>query len=145
MRTIACAPPYAPLAVVVLGALEIALDARQSPKTVSSFTYLARNGVYDHTTFYRIVPSFVILGGDPLGIGTGGPGYSIEEKPPRRPPFGSADSALARQDLDWRCGPSLLPDLLRARRALGGLRNQLVTEAARGVTPAVPETRHHFR
>jgi peptidyl-prolyl cis-trans isomerase B (cyclophilin B) len=64
------------------GRFEIALDARDSPKTVSSFVYLARKGVYDDTTFNRIVPNFVIQGGDPRGTGTGGPGYSVIEPPP---------------------------------------------------------------
>jgi peptidyl-prolyl cis-trans isomerase B (cyclophilin B) len=64
------------------GSFEIALDARDSPKTVSSFVYLARKGVYDDTTFHRIVANFVIQGGDPLGTGAGGPGYSVDEPPP---------------------------------------------------------------
>jgi peptidyl-prolyl cis-trans isomerase B (cyclophilin B) len=64
------------------GRFEIALDTRDSPKTVSSFVYLARKGIYDDTIFHRIVPNFVIQGGDPLGTGTGGPGYSVDEPPP---------------------------------------------------------------
>ena len=64
------------------GSFEIALDARDSPKTVGSFVYLARKGIYDDTTFNRIVPRFVIQGGDPTGTGTGGPGYSVDEPPP---------------------------------------------------------------
>src|SRR5919197_1204533 len=64
------------------GSFEIALDARHSPRTVSSFVHLAREGLYDDTTFYRIVPGFVIQGGDPLGTGNGGPGYHVDEPPP---------------------------------------------------------------
>ena len=64
------------------GSFEIALDARHSPRTVSSFVHLARQGLYDDTTFYRIVPGFVIQGGDPLGTGNGGPGYHVDEPPP---------------------------------------------------------------
>ena len=64
------------------GRFEIALDTKDSPKTVSSFVYLARKGIYDGTIFHRIVPNFVIQGGDPLGTGTGGPGYSVDEPPP---------------------------------------------------------------
>jgi peptidyl-prolyl cis-trans isomerase B (cyclophilin B) len=63
------------------GAFEIALDTKDSPKTTGSFAYLAKKGVYDDTTFYRIVPDFVIQGGDPLGTGLGGPGYSVDEPP----------------------------------------------------------------
>lgn len=64
------------------GSFEIALDAQRAPKTVNSFAYLAREGVYDGVPFHRIVPGFVIQGGDPLGRGTGGPGYSVDEPPP---------------------------------------------------------------
>ncbi len=64
------------------GGFEIALDARNSPKTVSSFVYMAREGVYDDTAFHRIVSGFVVQGGDPLGTGSGGPGYSVDEPPP---------------------------------------------------------------
>lgn len=64
------------------GSLTIALDAQRAPKTVNSFAYLAREGVYDGVPFHRIVPGFVIQGGDPQGKGTGGPGYSVDEPPP---------------------------------------------------------------
>jgi peptidyl-prolyl cis-trans isomerase B (cyclophilin B) len=65
------------------GSFEIALDTARAPKTTSSFAYLARRGVYDDTPFHRIVPGFVIQGGDPTGSGTGGPGYFVDEPPPR--------------------------------------------------------------
>jgi peptidyl-prolyl cis-trans isomerase B (cyclophilin B) len=65
------------------GSFEIALDTARAPKTTSSFAYLARRGVYDDTQFHRIVPGFVIQGGDPTGSGTGGPGYFVDEPPPR--------------------------------------------------------------
>jgi len=64
------------------GTFEIALDTRRAPKTVNSFVYLAREGFYDGLDFQRISPGFVIQGGDPLGDGTGGPGYSVDEAPP---------------------------------------------------------------
>ena len=64
------------------GRFEIALDSKDSPKTVSSFVHLARKGVYDDTIFNRIVPNFLIQGGDPQGTGRGGPGYSVDEPPP---------------------------------------------------------------
>jgi peptidyl-prolyl cis-trans isomerase B (cyclophilin B) len=64
------------------GNFKIALDTARAPKTTSSFAYLARRGFYDDTTFHRIVPGFVIQGGDPTGSGTGGPGYFVDEPPP---------------------------------------------------------------
>jgi peptidyl-prolyl cis-trans isomerase B (cyclophilin B) len=65
------------------GSFQIALDTARAPKTTSSFAYLARQGVYDDTLFHRIVPGFVIQGGDPTGTGSGGPGYFVDEPPPR--------------------------------------------------------------
>jgi cyclophilin family peptidyl-prolyl cis-trans isomerase len=49
----------------------------QAPQTVNNFVYLSRAGFYDGLTFHRVVPDFVIQGGDPLGKGNGGPGYTI--------------------------------------------------------------------
>jgi len=65
------------------GAFTIELDVDRSPKTAASFASLARKGFYDNLTFHRIAPGFVIQGGDPLGNGTGGPGYTVVERPPR--------------------------------------------------------------
>jgi peptidyl-prolyl cis-trans isomerase B (cyclophilin B) len=65
------------------GDFEITLDSQQSPKTGGSFKSLADKGFYDGTTFHRIVSGFVIQGGDPKGDGTGGPGYSVVEAPPK--------------------------------------------------------------
>ncbi len=64
------------------GTFEITLDAKRAPRTGGSFKYLADEGVLDGTTFHRVVPGFVIQGGDPQGNGTGGPGYSVVEAPP---------------------------------------------------------------
>jgi cyclophilin family peptidyl-prolyl cis-trans isomerase len=64
------------------GSFTIALDAASWPRTVSSFVHLARKGVYDATSFQRIVPRFVIQGGDPSETGMGGPGYTVTERPP---------------------------------------------------------------
>jgi cyclophilin family peptidyl-prolyl cis-trans isomerase len=78
------------------GSFEIALDTRHSPKTVSSFVYLARQSVYDDTAFHRIVPGFVIQGGDPLGTGRGGPGYSVDEPPSRNVQYTRGTVAMAK-------------------------------------------------
>jgi peptidyl-prolyl cis-trans isomerase B (cyclophilin B) len=78
------------------GSFEIALDSSQSPKTVSSFVYLARKGVYDDTIFHRIVPGFVIQGGDPAQTGSGGPGYSIDEPPPENAQYRKGTVAMAK-------------------------------------------------
>ena len=78
------------------GRFEIALDTRDSPKTVGSFVYLARKGVYDNTIFNRIVPNFVIQGGDPRGTGTGGPGYSVNEPPPANAEYTKGTVAMVK-------------------------------------------------
>jgi peptidyl-prolyl cis-trans isomerase B (cyclophilin B) len=64
------------------GTFEIALDTTRAPKTANSFAFLAEEGFYDGLDFHRIAPGFVIQGGDPLGTGSGGPGYFVDEKPP---------------------------------------------------------------
>jgi cyclophilin family peptidyl-prolyl cis-trans isomerase len=64
------------------GTFTIRLAAETSPNTVASFEQLARKGFFDGTIFHRIVPGFVIQGGDPTGTGTGGPGYSVVDRPP---------------------------------------------------------------
>jgi len=64
------------------GSFTIALDTDQAPNTANNFAYLAEEGFYDGLGFHRIVPDFVIQGGDPKGDGTGGPGYSVVETPP---------------------------------------------------------------
>ncbi len=51
---------------------------RDAPKTVENFVTLAKKGYYDGLTFHRVVPDFVVQGGDPKGNGTGGPGYTIK-------------------------------------------------------------------
>lgn len=59
------------------GNVVVSLDASAAPQTVNNFVFLANQGFYDGLTFHRVEPGFVIQGGDPLGKGTGGPGYTI--------------------------------------------------------------------
>ncbi len=60
------------------GTFSFALFSEDAPNTVASFVDLARKGFYDGTIFHRVVPGFVIQGGDPTGTGMGGPGYTIK-------------------------------------------------------------------
>jgi peptidyl-prolyl cis-trans isomerase B (cyclophilin B) len=78
------------------GSFEIALDTERAPKTANSFAFLAEEGFYDDLTFHRIVPEFVIQGGDPEGTGTGGPGYKVEEKPPANLAYTKGVVAMAK-------------------------------------------------
>jgi cyclophilin family peptidyl-prolyl cis-trans isomerase len=59
------------------GEIVVALDAKSAPQTVNNFVHLSNQGFYDSLTFHRVEPGFVIQGGDPLGTGTGGPGYTV--------------------------------------------------------------------
>jgi cyclophilin family peptidyl-prolyl cis-trans isomerase len=65
------------------GDIVLALDAALAPTTVNHFVVNARNGFYDGLTFHRVVPDFVIQGGDPEGSGRGGPGYKFKDEPVR--------------------------------------------------------------
>jgi len=56
------------------------LFAKDAPKTVNNFVFLARENFYDGTVFHRVIPNFMIQGGDPLGQGTGGPGYKFADE-----------------------------------------------------------------
>jgi cyclophilin family peptidyl-prolyl cis-trans isomerase len=78
------------------GTFDVALDTTRAPKTANSFAYLAEEGFYDGLTFHRIVPGFVIQGGDPLGNGSGGPGYSVDEKPPPNLAYTKGTVAMAK-------------------------------------------------
>ena len=62
------------------GAIAIELFDEDAPKTVDNFVKLARDGFYDGVIFHRVIPDFMIQGGDPTGTGTGGPGYTFEDE-----------------------------------------------------------------
>jgi peptidyl-prolyl cis-trans isomerase B (cyclophilin B) len=82
------------------GSFQIALDTSQAPKTTASFAYLARQGAYNDTLFHRIVPGFVVQGGDPTGSGTGGPGYFVDELPPRDLSYTRGVVAMAKSPVE---------------------------------------------
>ena len=63
------------------GPIVMELDPKLAPKSVNHFVALARDGFYDGLTFHRVVPDFVIQGGDPEGSGRGGPGYKWDDEP----------------------------------------------------------------
>jgi len=82
------------------GSFDIALDTSRAPKTVNSFAFLSDKGFYDDLTFHRIAPGFVIQGGDPLGTGVGGPGYTVVEKPPANLSYTKGVVAMAKSSAD---------------------------------------------
>ncbi|HYO09767.1 MAG TPA: peptidylprolyl isomerase [Tepidisphaeraceae bacterium] len=71
------------------GKVVVELFAKEAPKTVNNFVFLAREGFYDGIIFHRVIPDFMVQTGDPTGTGRGGPGYRFEdevdpEKNPRK-------------------------------------------------------------
>ena len=62
------------------GAIELKLYPEDAPKTVENFTKLAGDGFYDGVIFHRVIPDFMVQGGDPTGTGSGGPGYTFEDE-----------------------------------------------------------------
>jgi peptidylprolyl isomerase len=86
--------------VTTKGTMRIALDPITAPRTVNSFVFLARYHYFDGVGFHRVIPGFVIQGGDPTGTGSGGPGYRFPDElpPPGRYEVGSVAMANAGPD-----------------------------------------------
>jgi len=78
------------------GAFTIRLNQSTAPKAAASFAALARSGFFDDTIFHRIVPGFVIQGGDPTASGTGGPGYSTRDRVPANAAYVPGVVAMAK-------------------------------------------------
>lgn len=81
------------------GSFTIAFDDR-SPKTAASFQNLVEQGFYDGLTIHRVVGDFLIQGGDPRGDGKGGPGYTIDEKPPPGLAYTEGTVAMAKTEAE---------------------------------------------
>ena len=77
------------------GEFVVALDAVRAPKTVNNFVFLARYHYYEGVVFHRIIPGFVVQGGDPTGTGTGGPGYTIPDELPKAGAYKIGTVAMA--------------------------------------------------
>ena len=82
------------------GDFQITLDAKRAPVTGGNFKYLVSKHFFDDLTFHRIVPDFVIQGGDPSGNGTGGPGYTVVEAPPKDLTYDPGVVAMAKTQTD---------------------------------------------
>ena len=78
------------------GDFTIRLDVAGAPRTAASFAALAKSGFYDDTVFHRIVPNFVIQGGDPTATGTGGPGYKTRDVPAQDARYTKGVVAMAK-------------------------------------------------
>ena len=78
------------------GSFTIRVDQEQSPNASASFVTLVQRGFYNGTIFHRIVPGFVIQGGDPTGTGAGGPGYLTVDRPPKTAKYTHGMVAMAK-------------------------------------------------
>jgi cyclophilin family peptidyl-prolyl cis-trans isomerase len=103
------------------GSFTATLDQELAPNTVTSLVALARDGYFDDTIFHRVVPGFVIQGGDPTQRGDGGPGYSTVDVPP-------SDASYTRETVAMAKGPLEPP-------GTAGSQFFVVTEDAPQLTP----------
>jgi cyclophilin family peptidyl-prolyl cis-trans isomerase len=87
---------YALTFVTNCGSFTVTLDQGTAPETAASLVSLARDGFYDDTVFHRIVPGFVIQGGDPTATGSGGPGYQTVDPPPADASYTKGVVAMAK-------------------------------------------------
>jgi peptidyl-prolyl cis-trans isomerase B (cyclophilin B) len=78
------------------GTFAFSLDVKDSPNTTAAFAGLVKRGFFNGLIFHRIVPGFVIQGGDPAGTGTGGPGFSTVDKPPKSADYKLGTVAMAK-------------------------------------------------
>ena len=104
-----------------MGTFSFRFDVQDSPHAVASFEYLIRKKFFDGTIFHRIVPGFVIQGGDPTGTGTGGPGYTTVDTVPPKTTYLHGTVAMAKTQTD----PS----------GTAGSQFFIVTEANAGLSP----------
>jgi peptidylprolyl isomerase len=82
------------------GSITIALDPVAAPRTVNNFVFLARDGFYDGVVFHRVIPGFVLQGGDPEGTGRGGPGYRFADELPKPGRYELGSLAMANAGPD---------------------------------------------
>lgn len=72
---------YSATITTSMGEMKADLNAKEVPRTVNNFVFLAREGFYENVKFHRIIKNFMIQGGDPTGTGAGGPGYKFIDEP----------------------------------------------------------------
>jgi len=91
---------YSAEMVTSKGTMVFALDALAAPRTVNNFVFLARYHYYEGIVFHRVIPGFVIQGGDPEGTGAGGPGYRFEDELPAAGKYEIGSLAMANAGPD---------------------------------------------
>lgn len=91
---------YTATLVTDVGTIEVDLFEDEAPITVNNFVYLARYQYFDGLDFHRVIPDFVLQGGDPNGDGTGGPGYQFEDELPEPEDYKAGSLAMANSGPD---------------------------------------------
>jgi cyclophilin family peptidyl-prolyl cis-trans isomerase len=91
---------YSAEMVTSKGTMAFSLDAVTAPRTVNNFVFLARYHYFEGVSFHRIIPGFVLQGGDPDGTGTGGPGYRFEDELPKPGRYELGSLAMANAGPD---------------------------------------------
>jgi peptidyl-prolyl cis-trans isomerase B (cyclophilin B) len=91
---------YALVFETTCGSFTVTLDQELAPNTAASLVALAKDGYFDDTIFHRVVPGFVIQGGDPTQSGSGGPGYSTVDKPPADAKYTKGTVAMAKTQVE---------------------------------------------
>jgi len=86
---------YTAIVKTDVGTFDIALDTKAAPITANNFVFLARYHYYDGIIFHRVIPGFVVQGGDPTGTGSGGPGYTIPDELPKAGAYKLGSVAMA--------------------------------------------------
>jgi cyclophilin family peptidyl-prolyl cis-trans isomerase len=94
------AKTYDVVLVTNCGSFTIRLAVKTSPATTASFVNLVRVGYFNHTVFHRIVPGFIVQGGDPTASGTGGPGYTTVDPPPASTKYTLGVAAMAKSQTE---------------------------------------------
>ena len=83
-QTVDASKRYTATIDTTAGTLTAELFPGDAPRTVNNFVFLSRDGFYEGVIFHRVIPGFMIQGGDPTGTGRGGPGYKFEDEPVKR-------------------------------------------------------------
>ncbi|MGA1866816.1 MAG: peptidylprolyl isomerase [Thermoplasmatota archaeon] len=105
-ETVVYGKPYAILDIERFGSIKIELNEEKAPITVANFVKLCNQGFYNGLTFHRVIPDFMIQGGDPSGDGTGGPGYTLESEADNGLLHDRGAIAMAKKGTDVRMSGS---------------------------------------
>jgi cyclophilin family peptidyl-prolyl cis-trans isomerase len=132
------------------GTMTIALDPVSAPKTVNNFVFLARWHYFDGIVFHRIIPGFMLQGGDPEGSGRGGPGYQFEDELPARGRYEIGSVAMANAGpntngsqffiISGRDGVALPPSYSLFGKVVGGTETISAIESTGSRSGAPSET-----